>query len=355
MRESSTFLDRILQNRAISHTLFWVTLLATTTFLTSLNLGLFRHHLINNLALLPMQMGAAYFLCYYQLPKQIYKKKYLSFIVSLLVSAFVFSVLARVSIIYIAEPFIRTDFEQETLLEILSDPYYLVTVYIPVVYSFPLIMFVVKIIKGRQKEKHELNVLQKEKATTELNFLKAQIHPHFLFNTLNNLYSLTIDKSDLAPEVVLKLSEILDYMIYECADPKVSVHKVQTLIQHYIDLEKLRYGEQLDLVYDCEIDHPHTEIAPLILLPLVENAFKHGASKDLDAPKVHISLRVLKGHLHFTIFNTKSLLVAQKETQKKGIGSSNIKRRLDLIYPNTHTLKIEDSNDSYLVALDIHL
>jgi len=88
---------------------------------------------------------------------------------------------------------------------------------------------------------------------------------------------------------------------------------------------------------------------------LVENAFKHGASKDLDAPKVHISLRVLKGHLHFTIFNTKSLLVAQKETQKKGIGSSNIKRRLDLIYPNTHTLKIEDSNDSYLVALDIHL
>ncbi|MDT7831781.1 histidine kinase [Flavobacteriaceae bacterium S356] len=355
MKTSTTFLDKILQNRSISHTLFWLTLLGTTTFLTSLNLGLFRHHLINNLALLPAQMAAAYFLCYYQLPRQIFKKKYLSFVASLLVSAFVFSVLARLAIIYIAEPFIRTDFEEETVLEVLSDPYYLLTVYVPVVYSFPLIMFVIKIVKGRQKEKNELTVLQKEKATTELNFLKAQIHPHFLFNTLNNLYSLTIDKSDLAPEVVIKLSEILDYMIYECADPKVSVSKVQTLIQHYIDLEKLRYGEQLDLVFDCDIDDPTTEIAPLILLPLVENAFKHGASKDLDAPKVHISLEVQKEALHFTIFNTKSVLVAQKETDKKGIGSSNIKRRLDLIYPNAHTLKIDDKVDSYFVALDIHL
>lgn len=355
MRTSSSFLDRILQNRLVSHVLFWTILVGTTTFLTSLNLGLFRHHLINNLALLPMQMAAAYFLCYYQLPKQILKKKYFSFIVSLLISAFVFSVIARLSIIYIAEPFIRTDFEQETLLEILSDPYYLVTVYVPVVYSFTLIMFIIKIIKGHQKEKQQLNILQKEKATTELNFLKAQIHPHFLFNTLNNLYALTIDKSDLAPEVVIKLSEILDYMIYECADPKVSVHKVQTLIQHYIDLEKLRYGDQLDLAFECDIDHEDTEIAPLILLPLVENAFKHGASKDLDAPTVHISLRVVKGVLHFTIFNTKSTVVASQKTHKKGIGSSNIKRRLDLIYPDAHTLQIDEKNDSYFVALDIHL
>lgn len=355
MRASSTFLDRILQNRLLSHILFWTILVMTTTFLTSLNLGLFRHHLINNLALLPMQLAAAYFLSYYQLPKQILTKKYGAFVLSLLGSAFVFSVIARLLIIYIAEPFIRDEFEQETVLEVLSDPYYLITVYVPAVYSFPLVLFVIKIIKGRQKEKHQLNVLQKEKATTELNFLKAQIHPHFLFNTLNNLYALTIDKSDMAPEVVLKLSEILDYMIYECADPKVSVHKIQTLIQHYIDLEKLRYGDQLDLVFDCEIDADDTEIAPLILLPLVENAFKHGASKDLDAPKVHISLKVVQGVLHFTIFNTKSMLASTQETPKKGIGSSNIKRRLDLIYPDAHTLKIDEQTTSYFVALDIHL
>ena len=349
-------MDRLLQNRVILHVLFWLVILSTTTFLTSLNLGLFRHHLINNLALLPAQLMAAYFLSYYQLPELIYKRKYLAFILSSVLSVFVFSVIARLSIIYIAEPFIREDFEQETLSQILADPYYLFTVYAPAVYLFPLVMLAIKTTKGHLKEKHQLDILKKEKATTELNFLKAQIHPHFLFNTLNNLYTLTLNKSDVAPEVVVKLSEILDYMLYECGDPTVNISKIEKLIQHYIDLEQLRYGEELDLVFYREIDNAETEVAPLILLPLVENAFKHGASKDLIKPKVHISLKLIEQKLRFNIFNSKSALVQEQEQSlKKGIGSTNIKRRLDLIYPDNYVLNIDEQEDSYNLDLEINL
>jgi len=349
-------MDRLLQNRIILHILFWLVILGTTTFLTSLNLGLFRHHLINNLALLPAQLMAAYFLSYYQLPKLIFKKKYLSFILSSILSVFVFSVIARLSIIYIAEPFIREDFEQETLVQILTDPYYLFTVYAPAVYLFPLVMLVIKTTKDHLKEKHQLDILKKEKATTELNFLKAQIHPHFLFNTLNNLYTLTLNKSEVAPEVVVKLSEILDYMLYECGDPTVNISKIEKLIQHYIDLEQLRYGEELDLVFDRQIDDLETEVAPLILLPLVENAFKHGASKDLINPKVHISLKVIGQKLNFNIFNSKPTLIQEDEQNtKNGIGSTNIKRRLDLIYPNKYELNIDEQENSYNLGLEINL
>ncbi len=349
-------MDTLLQNRVVLHVLFWLIIVFASTFLTSLNLGLFRHHLINNLALLPAQLLAAYFLNYYQLPKLVYKKKYTSFIVSGLLSVFVFSVIARLSIIYIAEPFFRTDFQQETLLEIISDPYYLFAVYAPGVYLFPMVMLAIKMTKGHLNEKHQLDILKKEKATTELNFLKAQIHPHFLFNTLNNLYTLTINKSDIAPEVVIKLSEILDYMLYECGDPTVTINKIEKLIQHYIDLEQLRYGDELDLVFEKDIDNAATEVAPLILLPLVENAFKHGASKDLAQPKVHISLRVVGQKLRFNIFNSKSTLIQEPEQRTyKGIGATNIKRRLDLIYPNNYDLNVDEKKDSYTVDLEINL
>ncbi len=156
--------------------------------------------------------------------------------------------------------------------------------------------------------------------------------------------------------MVIKLSEILDYMLYECGDPTVSISKIEKLIQHYIDLEQLRYGKELDLVFETDIDNAQTEVAPLILLPLVENAFKHGASKDMTQPKVYISLKVIEQQLHFTIFNSKSTLVeVPKETAKKGIGATNIKRRLDLIYPNNHTLHIDEKEDSYSLRLEINL
>lgn len=351
-----TIIDKVLQNRVVSHFIFWLFLLLMTTGLAMLNVGPSRQHLFNNLALLPAQLMAAYTLAYYQIPELLLKKKYLAFFTSFTLGAFVFMVIARWSIVYIAEPFFRTDFEQESLLQIILEPQYLLAVYFPAVYLFPLILLTVKTVKERFEERHQLEVLQKEKATTELNFLKAQIHPHFLFNTLNNLYSLTLDKSDTAPEVVIKLSEMLDYMLYQCSGPKVPIHKEVTLLQNYIDLELLRYGELLDLKFEREIDAKETEIAPLILLSIVENAFKHGASGNLDHPKIDIDLKVAEKQLSFRVFNTKPTRPSKDLVGLgKGVGAANVQRQLDLIYPDCYELVVDDQPSSYLLNLTIEL
>ena len=214
----------------------------------------------------------------------------------------------------------------------------------------------VKLIKERFEEKNRQEILQKEKVTAELNFMKAQIHPHFLFNTLNNLYVLTLQKSDKASETVLKLSEMLDYMLYKCNSNRVTIGEEVQLIQNYINLEQLRYGDRLEVVFNMNIDSDQTQIAPLILVSLIENAFKHGASGSVAAPKIAIEFRVEKNELQFSIYNTKPGQAQKDETNfKKGIGLKNIKNQLSLIYPERHILEIKETKESYLVNLTIQL
>lgn len=357
MSSNNKFLDRILQNRPLTHVTFWVAFSLIFILLAALNDGSFKEHLINYAALLPAQVLAAYTLVYYQVPKLLLKKKYLLFAISFVVSVYVFAVIARLSVIYIAEPFTRTDFEQESVLEIISDPFFLFAVYFPVVYVIVFLMLAIKIIKERFEARHDIQVLEKEKTTNELKFLKAQIHPHFLFNTLNNLYALTLAKSDLAPKVVVKLSEMLDYMLYQCNEPRIAIEKEIDLLQGYIELEQLRYGDKFELVFNHQVDLPNTKIAPLILLSIVENAFKHGASANPVNPKVHIDLEVKDEDLLFKVFNTKPEKVQQKlgEETHNGIGKSNVNRQLELNYPNKYSLDIEDTKKTYLVTLNVNL
>jgi len=356
IEENKGFIDTILQNRVVTHSLFWLLLLVITTVTASMYDETFKIHLINNLSLLPVQIGAAYFLAYYQIPKLLLQKKYLLFLLSGMASIFIFSVLARLAVVYISEPFWRTHFVQESLLEIIYDWQYLLTVYFTTAYLFSIVFLIVKTIKEHFEQRHQLEILKKEKATAELNFLKAQIHPHFLFNTLNNLYSLTLDKSDDAPEVVLKLSEMLDYMLYQCSDPTIEIRKEVELMHNYIDLELLRYGDNLDFKFKKKIDDNSTQISPLILLTLIENAFKHGASGNLVNPTVHLDLEVENSHLIFKVFNTKPIPSnTPTKPNKKGVGATNIKRQLSLMYPDKHKLTIEDNPDSYSLVLEIKL
>lgn len=210
-------------------------------------------------------MGAAYFLNYFQVPKQLLKKRYVLFFVVLLLSIYVFTVIGRLSIIYIAEPFFREDFTQESLTEILSDSAYLFSVYFPAVYVYAFVMLLIKTFKGRFEEKHKIQMLQREKAVNELKFLKAQIQPHFLFNTLNNLYGLTLAKSDLAPKVVLKLSEILDFILYQSNEPKIEIGRELELLNAFIELESLRHGQRLRVRFHHDIEDETVTIAPLVL------------------------------------------------------------------------------------------
>ncbi|OJJ18091.1 hypothetical protein BKI52_27950 [marine bacterium AO1-C] len=302
-------------------------------------------------------MLAAYTLNYFQVPQLLLKRKYLLFVLSFGVSVYLFSAFARYCVVHLAEPLIRKDFSRESIREILSDGGYLFTVYFPAVYTVVFIMLIIKIFKERFEQKHEIEVLQKEKVHHELQFLKAQIHPHFLFNTLNNLYALTLAKSDVAPAVVMKLSDMLDYILYQCNEPTVTMQQEVDLIQGYIDLEKLRHGANLQVTFQTELDNPGTPIAPLILLSMVENAFKHGVHHRIANPSIDIHLVVANGILDMMVENSKvpKQLMEGIVSTNQGIGKVNLQRQLALNYHKRHHITIEDTEEIYRVSLTINL
>lgn len=356
MAANSSFLDRIIQNRVLSHLLFWCAFLFTFSLLASLNSGSFKINIVNYLAMLPSQIAAAYTLNYFQVPKLLLKRKYLLFGFSMIICVYIFAAFARWSIVYIAEPLVREEFVQESISEILSDTAYLFSIYFPAVYIYAFIMLIIKAIKSRFEEKHKIEVLQREKVTNELKFLRGQIQPHFLFNTLNNLYALTLAKSDLAPKVVLKLSELLDFILYHSDEKTISISKEIELIKGFIDLESLRYGDTLDLVFNHNVDNDKMQIAPLILMPAIENAFKHGTSRDPKKAKIHIELLINNGHLIFKVFNNKLNDSLKKgHSNILGIGNTNLKRQLEINYPEKHELRIDETSESYSVELNINL
>ena len=356
MSRGSTFIDRILENKIFSHTIFWIVYLVISTTLATMNSGRFSEELIKYLVLLPVQLIASYVLIYFQVPKLSMKKKYLFFFLSLIVFGYIFSAMARFSMVHIAEPLFRKDFVQESLLEILSDVYYLLAVYFPSVYGVAFILLMIHTLKKRSDAQQQIEILKKEKATNELKFLRAQIQPHFLFNTLNNLYALTLTKSDLAPQVVLKLSELLDFILYQSNQATISIEKEIELIQGFIDLESLRYGDILKVTFNHKADNAQTKISPLILLPFVENAFKHGASGNNEDPTIDIQLKVENGSLDFKVFNNKPKIVKEeKENMSGGIGTQNLKRQLELNYPEKYYLDVQDSDQEYIISLTLDL
>ncbi len=200
--------------------------------------------------------------------------------------------------------------------------------------------------------------LENKNMQSELQFLKSQINPHFFFNTLNSLYSLTLKKSDLAPEIVIKLSDMMRYMLYECNEKKVYLSKEILYLQNYIDLEKLRQGNSIDIKFEIKGDTEEKYIAPLLLINFLENAFKHSLNTSQEIKRyVHIKLDVNELNLNFNIVNNKSQQAANNEnlTLVGGIGLENVNRRLQLIYPNRFELNILNLQQEYIVNLILQL
>ncbi len=189
--------------------------------------------------------------------------------------------------------------------------------------------------------------LETEKKDMELQFLKSQLNPHFLFNSLNNIYSLAYQKSDKTADAILKLSEIMRYMIYESNDSWVALSKEIEYVQSYIELQKLRFknGAAIEMTLNGEIDDQ--QIIPLILISFVENAFKHGVANDPSDP-IRINIIANQKILHFSITNKKSN--ANKD-QVGGVGLNNVERRLQLLYPERYKLNIVNSATHYTSEL----
>ncbi|WP_171974468.1 sensor histidine kinase [Cellulophaga omnivescoria] len=201
------------------------------------------------------------------------------------------------------------------------------------------------------KNQQRLLKLNEQKKTAELTALKHQLNPHFLFNTLNNLYSLALKKSDQTPDVIEKLADILDYMLYRCNDTFVSLQKEIELINNYLSLEKVRYGKRVQILFENNIKKD-VNIAPLLLLTFIENAFKHGVSQELKEALIEININLENSQIVFYIKNTKPN-ASLENSEESRIGLKNVKKQLELVYPNNYILDIKNAKETYEVTLKL--
>lgn len=218
---------------------------------------------------------------------------------------------------------------------------------------FPLgIMIAIKSVSNQLQSKEREKNLIREKLTTELKLLRNQLNPHFLFNTLNNIYALTRKKSDMAPEVVMKLSELLSFMLYESGKESITINKEVEFLEDYISLERIRYNDRLTIHFYKEIDDLAQSITPLLLLPLVENAFKHGASETRFDSFITIHMSLKKGSLDFCIENS-----FEENKEKPGstnIGLSSTRRQLELMY-GEQSIEVSNTNNTFKVNMNVNL
>jgi two-component system, LytTR family, sensor kinase len=210
-----------------------------------------------------------------------------------------------------------------------------------------------KFFKDSMQQRQRIQEQEKQQIALELNFLKAQVHPHFFFNTLNNLYSLTLQRSDQAPEVVLKLSSLMSYMLYESGAPYVPLDKEIGNLENYIALEQLRFGKRLSLLFEKEVIPPNEpiRIPPLILLTFVENSFKHGMSQTIGDGRIDISLKADQHELLFQINNS----IGETQPSGNGLGLKNVIRRLDLLYGSNYHLHKSQTAGEFQITLKIPL
>jgi LytS/YehU family sensor histidine kinase len=305
--------------------------------------------------LFPLSIATTYFLNYYLIPRFLFTKKYARFTLfafyTLVVSIWVELIITLLVFVFFGNYKMHkmdpTSFDAVFLFVGLYFIIFVATALILIQHSFEI----QKSNNLLNSKKYETELKLKE---AELKLLKAQIHPHFLFNTLNNLYGLTLEKSEEAPSLVLRLSEILDYILYRCEEKYVPLSEELNNLKSYIEIEKIRYSDKLNLQLDFPENVDKFLIAPLILLPYVENSFKHGVSKHSGASYIKMKIHILEKNLVFSIENSNSNS-EKNETYTHGIGLNNVKKRLDLMYSEKYILSISNKPESFSVDLTLQL
>ncbi len=350
---NSDWIRSIFSRRWVRHVAFWcvVYMAMVVLYATSGNADLlFGQLLFKNLSRMPAILLASYSFNYWLIPAFYRNRYYLLFTLLFLLSAYFFSVMDRAINIYINETLFRVgEYQKETARQLLTQIGPLVQSYFPRIYLVTLVVTLIKTSGENARVREENLQLEKEKASSELNLLKAQLHPHFLFNTLNNIYALATIKSDKTAAAVAQLSEILDYTVYGNRN-EVTLEKELEVIENYVELERLRYGDRLDFRFLRDIQDPSFRISPVLLLSLVENAFKHGGVDGHERFYVHVRLKVNLNRLEFVVENS----VSQGQKMKQGgVGNKNLKRQLELLY-NHHSLEMRNTGKVYGVTLVIN-
>ncbi|WP_413667990.1 sensor histidine kinase [Mucilaginibacter sp. Mucisp86] len=354
-------LDRLLEfhrkHRWPSHVAYWTAVLLVDVSSSKYSdgaKGSYGFEFLSDFLYELTYMIAAYTVAYVIIPKLFERKKYVWSVLAFIGISYLTSALGRIIIVKVCEPLAGVPPKAfETYKEILTDIPKLIYVYFFQIMAGAFVFVCFKLFKDQIEVKQHALELEKGRTEAELKLLKTQLHPHFLFNTLNNIYSLSLTGSPVAPVSIARLADILDHILYRCNNPLVPLSAEIELINNYIGLEKLRYDERLTIDFHTHIEN-EVYIAPLILLSLVENAFKHGAGHDAGAPTIHIRLLVNRDALQFNITNS---IAGAAEKQLKGerIGLSNLRRQLDLIYGDEYRLVVTPEEKQFMVTLDIPL
>jgi hypothetical protein len=334
------------------HIIFWSIYILFNTLRWGSYFDDYLYSLKANLLGFPIHMTLAYLNVYYLMPKFVYQKKYLSY------AAFVFTALFVMLLVkyYLTYYLVSTNVWPEGPEEPNGLSFnFAIQMMLGELYVVAFVT-AIKVTIDWLGENNKFNDLEKRQLTTELRFLRTQVSPHFFFNTLNNIYALTLEKSDKAPEVVLKLSELMRYLLYATKKRKQDLTSELQCIQNYIDLERIRFSDKLMVKVTVQGDLNNKKIAPMLLIPFVENSFKHGANQNLGAANIDVKATVNGDFLNFEISNNlPDQSYKTKEVQKNsGIGLSNIKKRLELGYaPEDYHLEISKTNHHFHVRLKI--
>jgi len=305
--------------------------------------------ILNSLTSLIPKLLFVYYVLYYNLPRLLNSKKdRKKYIAQLLLVLITTTFLYRAIAVYFQGPVIYQGlvtfspyFSTRLFLQFLMD--------ICVASSAPI---VIKQFRLQLEDKEREKDLIRDKLETELKFLRNQTNPHFLFNTLNNIYALARKKSDETADVVMKLSKLLRFMLYESNNEQIRINDEIKILDDYIELEKLRYNDRLTISFLREIDNENEQIAPLLLIPFVENAFKHGASESRFESFINLEMNLQDGVLEFYIENTKEQ--NGKKQNDENIGLTNVRRQLELLYKE-HEVSIKCEDAVFKVFLKVNL
>ena len=342
--------NKISKKRLLQHAGFWAAMVAMYTVNYVFAPGVQQRRFIDTLIFLPGHMFFAYTQMYLAIPRFLLTKRYdkyvLYTIILLCISVF-YAHWAQANLIDWDKPFF-------SLQRYFNYKYFFIRfgrTAFALLFTAGLAV-AIKLFKEWFRQREHALQAENEKVRIELESLRSQVHPHFLFNTLNNLYSLTLNSSPSASLVVAHLSDLLRYMLYECREGEVPVEQELKMLKKYIELEKLRYGDRLEVGFNVSETTSQLAISPLLLLPFVENSFKHGTSEQIDQCWINIHAHVENNSFIFQVSNSRP---ARAVNAFGGLGLENVHRRLSLLYPERHLLTIMEDNEIYSVKLELKL
>ena len=348
MYSKQVILKRIAQ--VLLHIIFWCAVLLFFTYFFGFENNDDNYILSFSLFLMPITIATTYVSIYKLIPDYLIKKRYFLFglysIYTLIISGYLLLVSVFFGLGYLSD-FVFSNMSQ------LSRNLFFVMI---AVYIVVIVVSAFKLLKLNLKHAEKTKALETKILDTqlklkeqELNYLKMQIHPHFLFNTLNTMYGFALKKADETPEMILKLSNLLDYLLYQVDKPFVLLTDEINHIKDYIELEKLRFNDTLNVNFKCDTILETSKIAPMLLLPFIENSFKHGSLEN-GILTINIDLSCTKDSINFRIENSNS----KSDITNKGIGLQNMQKRLDLLYKNNYTLNIDDTTNFFKVYLKLN-